>query len=178
METKRILIVEDESLIAENIRMILEDYGYSVVQIVSSGEAAVKAAKDHRPDMIIMDIMLEGLMTGIDAAQQIFTKFGTPIIYLTAYSDDNTLEEAKFTQPYGYIVKPFEEGELYATLEMAFYRVMVDKVLRESEEKYRNLVEKVEDGIIMMDQVSKLTFVNGAICDIMGYNRDEIIGED
>lgn len=177
MENKRILIVEDESLIAENIRMILEDYGYTVVKIVSSGEAAILAVKDHRPDMIIMDIMLEGMMTGIEAAQQIFTKFGTPIIYLTAYSDDSTLEEAKFTQPYGYIVKPFEEGELYATLEMAFYRVMVDKVLRESEEKYRNLVEKVEDGIIMMDEDSTLTFVNEAICEIMGYKKDEIMGK-
>ncbi len=176
MKNKSILVVEDESLIAENIRMILQEYGYIVVGVVSSGEAAIESVRQHRPDMIVMDIMLEGVMTGIEAALQIFKLYGTPVIYLTAYSDDNTLEEAKVTQPYGYIVKPFEEGELYATLEMAFYKVMVDKVLRESEEKYRNLVEGVEESIIMLNQDNVFTFVNEATCKIFGFEKDEMIG--
>ncbi|MBU4259376.1 MAG: response regulator, partial [Desulfobacteraceae bacterium] len=122
MSDTRILVVEDEGIIAKDIKNILSFLGYSVIGIASSGEEAIEKAMEMHPDLVLMDIVLEGDMDGVKAAEHIRDRFDIPVVYLTAYSDDTTLQRAKITEPYGYILKPFQERELYTTIEMALYK--------------------------------------------------------
>ncbi|MCG2828451.1 methanogen output domain 1-containing protein [Methanothermobacter sp. K4] len=118
----RILVVEDEAIVAMGIRHKLETMGHEVVDTVSTGRDAIRASKIHEPDLVLMDIVLKGEMDGIEAAREIRDRFNIPIIYLTAYADEEMLARAKITEPYGYIVKPFKSSELNANIEMAIYR--------------------------------------------------------
>ncbi|MHC5034564.1 MAG: response regulator, partial [Planctomycetota bacterium] len=127
MANARIQVVEDESIVALDIKDNLEILGYNVVAVESSGEPAIQKAIETRPDLVLMDIRLKGEMDGIEAAQQIRAHLGTPVIYLTAYADEATLQRAKITEPYGYILKPFEERELHTTIEMALYKHRMEK---------------------------------------------------
>lgn len=117
-----ILVVEDETIVAMGIKKMLEKNGYSISSIATSGEEAITKADLLYPDLILMDIMLKGEMDGIDAAGTIREKFDIPFIYLTAHADENMLERAKATQPYGYISKPFKEKDLRANIEIALHR--------------------------------------------------------
>ncbi len=121
MKQKKILIVEDERLIADDIKMSIKRLGHDVCGMVSSGEEAIKKAEETHPDLVLMDIVLKGRMDGTEAAAIIRTRFHIPILYLTAYADDKTLERAKVTEPFGYIVKPFENRELNSMIEIALY---------------------------------------------------------
>ena len=107
MSKSKIMIVEDESIIAEDLADSLEDMGYIVVDIVSSGEEAILMAAEKQPHLILMDVMLQGEIDGITAAEEIYSSLQIPIIFLTAYSDNQTLQRVKATNPFGYIVKPF-----------------------------------------------------------------------
>lgn len=127
MNKPRILVVEDETEIAVLIKSALEKMGYLVDSIVSTGEDAVEQAKLGNVDLILMDIVLNSEMTGTDAAEQIRLKFHLPIIFLTAYLNKYLLEQAKLSEPYGYLIKPFNEKELYATIEMALYKSKLEK---------------------------------------------------
>ncbi|MEE8597115.1 MAG: HD domain-containing phosphohydrolase [bacterium] len=127
MSKAKILIVEDERIVAEDIKRTLQNLGYAVCSIVTSGDEAVKKAEQDSPDLILMDIVLQDEMSGVDAAEQIRTRFNIPIIYLTAYADEKTLERAKITEPFGYIIKPFEERELHSTIELALYKNKTEK---------------------------------------------------
>ncbi len=129
MTKARILIVEDEYVIAENMQAKLEKEGYIVCGIAPSGKRAIQKAKTEKPDLVLMDIMLRGSMDGIEAADQIRTHFNIPIIYLTAFSDKEMLDRAKITEPFGYLLKPFEDRELYANIEMAFYKARMEEEL-------------------------------------------------
>ncbi|MCC7557758.1 MAG: methanogen output domain 1-containing protein [Methanobacteriaceae archaeon] len=131
MANEKILVVEDESIVAMGIKHKLENLGYEVVDTVLSGEDAVRRAKTLKPDLILMDIVLKGEMDGIDAANQIKKLFDIPIIYLTAYSDEEMLERARVTEPYGYILKPFKKSELNANIKMAIYKHQGEKKQRE-----------------------------------------------
>jgi CheY-like chemotaxis protein len=122
MSRARILIVEDDRITAEDIRLSLGSLGYSVTGMASSGEEAIKKAEELHPDLVLMDIVLRGDMDGIEAAGRIRARFNIPVVYLTAYADDETLERAKLTQPFGYILKPFDDRELRSNIEMALYR--------------------------------------------------------
>jgi CheY-like chemotaxis protein len=136
------MLVEDEIIVAADVKYRLENMGYDVLDIVDTGEEAISKAGEMRPDLILMDIVLKGDMDGIEAAQQIRELFDIPIIYLTAYSDKKTLERAKITEPFGYVLKPFEDREVQSAIEMALYKHETERKLKESEEKYRRLVEK------------------------------------
>ena len=127
MDEIKILIVEDENIIALNIKKKLKSFGYAVPAIVSTGEEAVQMAEIISPDLILMDIMLKGDMDGVKAAEEIKKRFSIPVIYLTAYSDDKVLDRAKVTEPYGYIVKPFKAIDLRSNIEMALYRHSMQK---------------------------------------------------
>jgi len=120
---EKILIVEDEILIANDISQALRSFGYEVMEIVVSGKDAIKFVKSHKPDLILMDIMLEGEMNGIDAALEINEENSIPIIYLTAFSDVKTLRKASESNPYGYILKPFEERELLSIIDRTLYKI-------------------------------------------------------
>jgi CheY-like chemotaxis protein len=117
----RILIVEDERIIAEDLKISLRNFGYDIIAIVSSGEDAIKKAEELCPDLMLMDIALQGDIDGIEAAEKIHEKSDIPIVYLTAYSNGDILEKAKQTRPYAYLVKPFHENELRTKIEIALH---------------------------------------------------------
>ncbi|WP_321423517.1 response regulator [uncultured Methanobacterium sp.] len=143
MTNTSIMLVEDEIIVAADVKNRLENMGYDVLGIFDTGEEAIQKAGELKPDMVLMDIVLKGEMDGIDAAQEIHELFDIPLIYLTAYSDEKTLERAKVTEPFGYVLKPFEDREIQSAIEMALYKHQMEKKLKESEEKYRKLIEKV-----------------------------------
>jgi two-component system, response regulator PdtaR len=142
MSNASIMLVEDEIIVAADVKNRLESMGYAVLGIIDTGEEAVEKAGELKPNLILMDIVLKGEMDGIEAAQNIRVTYDIPIIYLTAYSDEKTLERAKVTEPFGYVLKPFEDREIQSAIEMALYKHKMDQKLKESEEKYRKLIEK------------------------------------
>jgi len=144
MAKVKILIVEDESIVAKDIQNVLTKLGYQVTNIVNSGEKAIRDVEENKPDLILMDIMLKGSMTGIEAAKEIKERFSLPVIFLTAYADDNTLNKAKITEPYGYIIKPFKEKELQTTIEMALYKYEKDEEVKRERDLYHSLIENKE----------------------------------
>lgn len=135
MAKSRILVVEDEAIVAMGIKQKLEELDYEVVDIVFTGEDAVQTAVQEEPDLILMDIVLKGSMDGIEAASKIRNQLDIPVIYLTAYSDEEVLERARITEPYGYIIKPFKKSELNANLEMALYKHAEDQEKSENVKK-------------------------------------------
>lgn len=141
-----VLVVEDEEGIARYIEEALEGYGYEVAGIVSSGREAVRRAGDEEPDIVLMDIRLEGEVDGIEAAEHIRERYSIPVVYLTAYSDDETLRRAKLTEPFGYILKPFQKRELYSSIEMALYRHREEEKARKRSRELERRVEQLEGG--------------------------------
>lgn len=135
----RILVVEDEWIVADDINESLKDSGYSV-SIVSSGEEAVQKAKEA--DLVLMDIVLKGEINGIEAAERIRSQVNIPVVFLTAYADEKTVKRAKMAEPYGYLVKPFKDRELRATIEMALYRHETEKKVKEDKEYLEKKVEE------------------------------------
>lgn len=141
MTSEKILVVEDERVVARDIEKRLKKLGYVVVANVASGEDAVRKAAELRPDLVLMDIQLKGVMDGIEAAEQIRTEFAIPVIYLTAYADETTLQRAKATEPFGYIVKPFDEKDLHVAIEIALRRQLSETAIRVALEKEKELSE-------------------------------------
>jgi len=131
MAEGRILVVEDEHIVAMGIKKMLKSLGYQVTGIASSGEDAISKAESTFPDLVLMDIMLKGNIDGIEAAREIIKRFDLPVVYLSAYSDSKILERAKQTGPFGYIVKPFEEKDLHSSIEVALHRHAVEKKKQE-----------------------------------------------
>jgi PAS domain S-box-containing protein len=136
----RVLIVEDEALMARILHESLQQLGYSVLGTALSGEEAVQRVAETQPDLVLMDIKLQGEMDGVQAAEQIRTRFDIPVIYLTGCSDDATLQRAKLTEPYGYILKPFERRELHTHIEIALYKHATEKSLRQYRDQLEQLV--------------------------------------
>jgi CheY-like chemotaxis protein len=137
MAKARILIVEDESVVAKDIQTRLKGLGYAVSAIASSGEVAIQKAAGTHPDLVLMDIVLKGDVDGIEAASQIRSRLNIPVLYLTAYTDEKTLERAKITEPFVYIIKPFQERELHSNIEMALFKHKVERERKEMEEALR-----------------------------------------
>lgn len=134
MENKKILVVEDEGVLAMGVKKKMTSLGYTVTGMAFSGEEAIKMAGEQKPDLVLMDIKLSGKMDGVEAAQNIRQKFNIPVVYLTAYSDIETIRRAKITEPYGYILKPVEERELKCNIEIALYRHQIEaELLRKKE---------------------------------------------
>ncbi len=175
MEKTSILIVEDEFIIAKDIKMTLENMGYFVCAIVPSGEDAIKNVEKEKPDLILMDIILKGTMDGIEAARQIRSLFNIPIVYLTAYADENMVERAKITEPFGYVIKPFNDRDLNSAIKIALYRHKVEKKLKEGEERFRTLFEQANDSIFVHDLNGCFQDINARACTRLGYTRDELI---
>jgi len=142
MPRARILVVEDEMIVAMELQRRLKRLEYVVPAVVASGEEGIKKVAETHPDLVLMDIMLRGAMDGIEAAEQIRERFNIPVVYLTAYSDDETLQRAKITAPFGYILKPFSERELCTTIEIALYRHRVEEELRQHRDHLGELVKE------------------------------------
>jgi two-component system, sensor histidine kinase and response regulator len=175
MANERIMIVEDDGIIALRIKDSLNRRGYRIPSMVISGEKAIEQAASVKPDLVLMDIHLSGKMDGIDAAARICSDFDIPVIFLTAYADDEFLQRAKTTGPYAFLVKPFEDKELHAAIETALYRHKVDVSLRESEARYRAVVSQTLDGIFHFDLDTKIILeANPAFLKMTGYTGAEI----
>jgi PAS domain S-box-containing protein len=174
MTHERILIVEDEKITAAEIYEHLQQFGYQPLGPCASGEEAVTSAYALRPDAILMDIALEGPMDGIQAAEAIRSTCPCPVIYVTAHSDQTTLDRAKVTEPFGYVLKPINERELHVAIEIALYRHKLEEELRESEERYRTAIEHSNDGVAIT-QEGKHVYVNHEFLEMFGYSDPEEI---
>jgi len=140
----RILIVEDERIIAADLEENLKDMGYEVCGITGFGEEALELAAEHRPDLVLMDIKLQGAMDGIETAAEMKARFQLPVVYLTAFSNGEILSRAEVAEPFGFLVKPFQPGELRATIHMACYKAGMEKELREAYAKLKQSLAEVK----------------------------------
>lgn len=177
MEKARILIVEDEVIIGMEIQDRLTQLGYDVVNLTASGEDAIRKVERFHPDLVLMDIMLEGSTDGVKAAEIIRQKFNIPVVFLSAYSDNETLERAKLTEPFGYILKPFDERELRTTIEIALYKSKMEKQIQEREHWFATTLKSIGDAVITTDINSLVTFMNPSAEMLTGWKSSEAIGK-
>lgn len=173
----RIVVVEDDNIIQMEIQGRLEDLGYQVVGSAATGPEAVERAEMLLPDLILMDIRLRGEMDGIEAAQSIRTHLDIPIIYLTAYADPATLQRAKIAEPYGYLIKPFEERELHSAIEVALYKHRMECRLRESEQWLSTVLTSIGDAVIATNAEGKVAFLNNVATQLIGWDAAAALGQ-
>jgi DNA-binding LytR/AlgR family response regulator len=158
MSKTNILVVEDESIVSKDIQHSLNKLGYNVVGAAATGEKALGLAREFKPDIVLMDIMLKGDMNGIQTAEIIRNEFSIPVVFLTAYADESTLSKAKITEPYGYIIKPFKEIDLHTSIEMAIYKHGKEQEIIKERDLLYSIVENKEatNGFIFVKSNSKL----------------------
>jgi len=177
IEKINILVVEDESIVGKDIQKTLQNLGYDVACVVSSGEAAIQKAKENRPDLVLMDIVLKGKIDGIEAAEHIRSHFNIPVVYLTAYTDDKTLEGAKITEPFGYVVKPFEDRELKTAIEMALYKAKMNEKIKQAAKEWETTFNSICDLVSIHDKDFKLVKVNKAFAYFFKTKPEELVGK-
>lgn len=173
----RILIVEDEAIVAMEIQDRLEALGYSVAGTLARGEAVLDQIEEIVPDLILMDIMLNGDLDGIETAEHVRTTNDLPIVFLTAYSDDKTLERAKGAAPYGYIVKPFEERDLHAAIEVALNTHELRKELRQQHDDLHQILDGLRQGTAMTDTKGRITFLSQSASRLIGTRPEKAQGQ-
>lgn len=170
----KVLVVEDEKIIAKDIEATLKRIGHESAGSVAKGEDAINFAEKEKPDLILMDITLKGEMDGIEAAKIINDKFRIPIVYITAHQDEDTIEKTKGTNPYGYITKPLDDRDLSTAINSAMYRVDVELRLQDAEEKYFRLSENAPDMILSQDvKTKRYNYVNKSVEKLTGYTTEE-----
>jgi len=176
MTKAKVLVVEDERIVALHLRQQLTRLGYDVVAVVFSGDQALRSVREHRPDVILMDIHIEGDVDGIDTALEIRTLFQTPVIFLTAHAEEPTLARARATKPFGYLLKPFSERELHATIQMVLERRAVEVALCESEERLRLALDAAEMGSWELDPATRQLSPGGHAGRIFGFSGEIFSG--
>lgn len=178
MTPKKIFIVEDEGIIAERLQRTLSNLGYKIAGAVSTGEKALELIPATNPDLVLMDIRLAGEIDGIETTSLLHKKMDTPVIYLSAFSEESLLEKAKATDPYNYLIKPIQDRELYAAIEMAIYKHETKKRLEASEQRYRIISEVTSDfaySLSVMDNNDlALDWITPAFENITGYSIEKI----
>jgi PAS domain S-box-containing protein len=170
MQPPRILVVEDEGIVARDLQNKLQRLGYEVPAVVSSGEEAILKAQEHRPDLVLMDIVLKGQMDGIEAAAVIWERCRVPAVFLTAYGDDATLQRAKVTRPYGYVLKPFSERELRINIEVALYRNQMERKLQGMERWFSSALASMGDAVIETAADGRIVLMNRLAEELTGWN--------
>jgi PAS domain S-box-containing protein len=175
--TAKVLIVDDEVVVAEDIRRQLRLLGYTVVGVASSGVDAIRFGAEHQPDLILMDIKLKGSMDGIEAARAIQAKCDIPVIYLTAFSDDDTLKRARHTLPLAYLIKPFVSTDLRAAVELALFRHRIAKTAEQRGRWLDAVVRSIGDAVITVDSSGYVTMVNPAAEVLTGWTQGEAMGQ-
>lgn len=156
-----VLVVEDESIVSKDIQYSLKKLGYNVVGVAATGQKAIDLCGEKMPDIILMDIMLKGDINGIEASTRIKESYNIPVIFLTAYADENTLSKAKVTEPYAYIIKPFKEIDLHTSIEMAFYKHSKElEILKERDMLYNIVENKENKEFIFVKSKSRLIKLN------------------
>ena len=172
-QTPRILIVEDERITAEDIRDILTHLGYTVTAVVSTGASAIREAERTKPDLVMMDIRIQGDMDGVETARELRERFDIPVVYLTAHADRETLDRAKLAEPLGYLVKPFQEPELQASIEMALHKRKADRLQKQKGEVAAAAIRSMEEGVIATDLEGLITLMNPAAESWTGWPQAE-----
>jgi PAS domain S-box-containing protein len=175
MEKPSIFIVEDERIVAEDIAETLIKLGYLISGIAVSGEAALEKIREVLPDIVLMDIHLAGTMDGIEAAGQIHTLFDIPVIYLTAYADNELLERAKVTEPYGYVLKPFNDREIHSVIEMALYKHAVNEKVRERDSTIHALVNTTADAMLLLDNSGNILAANEPMAQRLNRKAGDLV---
>jgi two-component system, cell cycle sensor histidine kinase and response regulator CckA len=176
MARAQIMIVEDESIVAEDMKVMLEGFGYAVPAIAFSGEEAVQKALDLHPDLVLMDIVLRGHMSGMEAVERIREQVNIPVVYVTAYADDNTVRRAKLTEPFGYILKPFDARELQTAIEIALYKHQMESRLKASEQWLATTLHSISDAVMTTDTQGHVTFMNPVAQVLTGWGLKEAMG--
>lgn len=178
MVKAKILVVEDERVVALSIQNRLEALGYIVTANVISAEAAIAGIPQNPPDLVLMDIRLKGKIDGIKAAAKMRQQFQLPVVYLTAYNDEETLERAKLTEPYGYLLKPFESKDLATTIEVALYKHKMEQQLREREQWLATTLKSIGDAVITTDPQRAITFMNPVAEALTKWTQQDALGQD
>ena len=173
MSKERIYIVEDERIIAIDLQRRLERLGYQICGISASGEEALSGIRTQLPHLVLMDIVLQGPMDGIEVAVKIRNEFNIPVIFLTAYTDTKTLERAKEASPLGYVLKPFKERELATTIEMALFKSVADNRIREKEELFSAILNSTTDAILVLGKNHEIIFLNPEAEQILEISDSE-----
>jgi len=174
----RILVVEDEVIVARDIQQQLCERGYTLVGHATRGAEAIRLAVEQRPDLVLMDIQLSGGMDGIEVAQTLRRQLALPVVFMTAFCADEFLERAQLSEPFGYILKPFSERELYTVIEMALYKHRAEVKLLESAQHNQAILENMLDGVITIDTQGRIESFNKAASSLFGYTADEAIGRN
>lgn len=175
----RILVVDDEAVIAVDLEARLGRLGYEVVGLASSGEEARRLAESTLPDLVLMDIRIQGPVDGTETARELRARWGIPIVYLTAYADDETLARANLAEPFGYVVKPFDDRDLATAVGVALLRHRLERELRASEARYRNLFERSLAGMFVTLDDGRVLDCNDAFARILGYaSREEVLARN
>ncbi|MDE1184758.1 PAS domain S-box protein [Paraburkholderia sp.] len=177
MEHARILIVEDDRIVARDIQQQLQRIGHTIAGVTARGEDALQLALDTAPDLVLMDVRLEGEIDGIDVARQLRDRCRIPVVFLTAYADSETVERAAHAEPFGYILKPFEDLQLRTVVEMALYKHRAEARLRESERRYAITLSSIGDAVIATDRACRITFMNPVAEALTGWPRDAALGQ-
>lgn len=177
MTAARILIVEDDRIVARDIQQQITRMGHVVVGTSATGESAIQMACRHQPDLVLMDIRLEGEMDGIEAARRIRDAHQIPIVFLTAYANDETVQRASLTEPFGYLLKPFQEQQMRTVIQMALYKHSSDSKLRMSERRYAATLASIRDGVILCDGGGRVEFMNRVAEAMTGWTAAEAIGQ-
>ncbi len=176
MAHERILIVEDEEIVSMMISHQLLELGYEPLGPVASGEEAVANIREFCPDVILMDIILKGSIDGVQAATAIQSIYPCPVIYVTAHSDQFTLDRAKLTKPFGYVVKPVSERDLHIAIEIALHNYEMEERLKESMEWFRTTLNSIDQAIIALDTKGVVTFVNAHASAFLGWSEADAVG--
>ncbi|PSQ87675.1 MAG: sigma-54-dependent Fis family transcriptional regulator, partial [Bacteroidetes bacterium QH_2_63_10] len=172
----RILIVEDEFAVAMELEDHLDALGYTVVDHVMTGADAIECAEESDLDLVLMDVRLDGSMDGVEAAQTIRGSHPVPIVFVTAYSDDETLQRATDTTPFGYVVKPFDERELYAAVEVALHTHVLQRRVQRANEDLRQLLNGLRQGTALTNADGHLTFLSDPAARLLDTTSDAATG--
>jgi len=175
-EARHILVVEDEAVVAMELQRTLRHMGYEVPATAASGDEAVQLASERCPDLVLMDIRIAGARDGIETAATLRERFGLPVVFLTAYADDETLARAKRTEPLGYLVKPVRDDELRSAIEVALYRKEMENRLRVREHWFSATLQAIGDAVVATDPAGEITFMNLAAEALVGVRREEAVG--
>ena len=178
MNSTKIVIVEDEAIVAKDLRNRLQKFGYIVSGIAASGQEAINKCLEFCPDLVLMDIRLKGQIDGIEAAHEIHKHLDIPIIFLTAYADDKTLARAKITEPFGYLLKPFKERELQINIEIALTKHKLEQQLKTHQKWLSTLLNSISDGVISSDFEELVTFMNPVAESLTGWKIEEACGRN
>jgi PAS domain S-box-containing protein len=174
MAQVKLMIVEDEFIVATNLQADLEDQGYVVVGQADSGEEALALAADRRPDLALMDIRLKGSMDGVETAWRLRQDLDIPVIFLTAYADERQLERVTLCEPLGYLQKPYEPRELRAIVDISLYRLIMERRLKESESRLDLAIKGTNAGLLDWQIQTDRIVINERWAEIVGYTRDQL----